>query len=580
MDPRKDLHSSTRAGVPELRNHQRLLQEAHKSQAWDPTSTNISLWVYIIDHERFTQPSTMPSLAPELVLQILEEAYWSQFGAYTISQAALVCSSWRPLAQEVLFRNVNLTRTPESRTSAARAAPGILLAASGPSHAIRDAKSETTTTESRASRLRALTAAVTPSVPTPRSQRATLSFFNAIQINSPSPSDRAIHLSSLVRSVHLFVSRPDKCQCGANDVHLGGTCPKPCSVASPLSTGAITERDLALLLGRLPYLQNIHVILDRVTSFSPIVIDVLRTTTISTLNIYVLKRWHSRVNFSVSLNNAIQSGSGVAPTTPAAEENSDEAVFQLIHALGPNLDTLILEGELPRDPPANASVPIVQNRRPSLAHTLDWNEDVVAEPAPECSLRELIWRGKLPPSPALLAWLLSAKAHGAPALRKRSRLEVLELCHLPPPDALAELLREHISSLQSLRLHYFEAAHVDVVRRLLGRGSQATAVSGNQKLSGFSSKGRLRELVLHQQCSIAPDLLRAIQAQHVAVSQPCSKTLQVLQGPRERGFECVTIVGGNKEANERGAGASLVREREKKKKLESNSLNYSVHYYY
>lgn len=492
----------------------------------------------------------MPSLAAELVLQILEEAYWSQFGAYTISQAALVCSSWRPLAQEVLFRNVDLTRTPESRASAARATPGILLAASTPSHAIRDAKIDASV-ESRASRLRALTAAVTPPVPTPRSQRATLSFFNAIQINSSSPSDRAMHLSSLVRSMHLFVSRPDQCQCGTSDVHLGGICPKSCSVASPLPSGAITERHLALLIGRLPHLQNVHLILDRVTSFSPFVIDALRTSSsISTLDIHVLKRWHTRGQSGVSLSNTIQPGSGVAPTTSAVEENSDGAVFQLVHALAPNLDTLILEGELPRDPPTDASVTIVRNRRPSLADSLDWNE-VVTEPAPECSLRELIWRGKLPPSPALLTWLLSAKAQGAPAIRKPSRLEVLELCHLPPPDALAELLREHISSLQSLRLHYFESAHVDVVRQLLGRGSPAAAALGARKPSGFSSKGGLRELVLHRQCSVAPDLLRAIQAQHVAVSQPCSQTLQVLQGPRERGFECITIAGGNKEANER-----------------------------
>ncbi|KAG8744206.1 hypothetical protein FRC11_013609 [Ceratobasidium sp. 423] len=492
----------------------------------------------------------MPSLAPELVLQILEEAYWSHFGAYTISQAALVCSSWRPLAQEVLFRNIDLTRTPESRTSAARAAPGILLAASGPSHALRDTKTDCTPAESRASRLRALTAAVTPSTPTPRSQRATLAFFNAIQINSSSPSDRAMHLSSLVHSVHLFVSRSDRCQCGTGDVHLGGVCPKPYSAASPLPTGAITERHLTLLLGRLPYLQNVHVILDRVTSFSPLVIDALRTnSTISTLNIHVLKRWYSRGQFPVSLNNAIQSGSGVVATS-AVDENADTAVFQLVHALAPNLDTLILEGELPRDPPANAPVPVVQSRRPSLADSLDWNGGIATEPAPECSLRELIWRGKLPPSPALLTWLLSAKAQGAPATRKRSRLEVLELCHLPPPDALAELLREHISSLQSLRLHYFEAAHVDVVRQLLGRGSPAARALGARKQSGFSSKGRLRELVLHRQCSVAPDLLRAIQAQHIAVSQPSNQTLQVLQGSSERGFKRVTIAGGDKEASE------------------------------
>ncbi|CAE6534593.1 unnamed protein product [Rhizoctonia solani] len=490
----------------------------------------------------------MPSFAPELVLQILEEAYWSHSGAYTISQAALVCSSWRSLAQEVLFRNVDLTRTPGSRTSAARAAPGILLAASGPSHALRDAKTEATSAESRASRLRALTAAVTPSAPTPRSQRATLAFFNAIQINSSSPSDRATHLASLVRSVHLFVSRSDQCQCGSGDIHLGGICPKPGSEASPLPTGAITEQHLALLLGSLPHLQNIHIILDRVTSFSPLVIDTLRTSsTISTLSVHVLKRWYSHGQLPVSLSNAIQSGSGVASNTSVVDESSDTALFQLIHALAPNLDTLVLEGELPRDPPADASVPVVQSRRPSLA---DWNEGVATEPAPECSLRELIWRGKLPPSPALLAWLLSAKAQGAPALRKRSRLEVLELCHLPPPDALAELLREHISSLQSLRLHYFEAAHVDVVRQLLGRGSSATRALGARKQSGFSSKGRLRELILHQQCSVAPDLLRAIQAQHVAVSQPCNRTLQVLQGSSERGFKCVTIAGGNKEASE------------------------------
>ncbi|CAE6485580.1 unnamed protein product, partial [Rhizoctonia solani] len=444
-----------------------------------------------------------------------------------------------------------LTRTPESRTSAARAAPGILLAASGPSHAIRDAKTEATSVESRASRLRALTAAVTPSVPTPRSQRATLAFFNAIQINSSSPCDRAVHLSSLVRSVHLFISGSDQCQCNSNDIHLGGICPKASSAASPLPTGAITERDLVLLLARLPSLQNVHVILDRVTSFSPLAIDALRaSSTISTLNIHVLKRWYSRGLFPVSLNNAIQPGSGVASTTSAVDENSDVAVFQLVRALASNLDTLILEGELPRDPPADASVPVVHNRRPSLADTLDWNAEIATEPAPECSLRELIWRGKLPPSPALLVWLLSAKAQGAPATRKRSRLEVLELCHLPPPDALAELLQEHISSLQSLRLHFFEAAHVEVVRQLLGRGSPAVPALGARKHNSFS-KRRLRELVLHRQCSVAPDLLRAIQAQHVAVSQPCNQTLQVLQASSERGFECVTIAGGNKEASER-----------------------------
>ncbi|CAE7229311.1 unnamed protein product [Rhizoctonia solani] len=493
----------------------------------------------------------MPSLAPELVLQILEEAYRSQGGAHTVSQAALVCSLWRPLAQEVLFRNVDLTRTPESQKSAARAAPGILLAASGPSHAIRE-KPDGTSVESRASRLRALTAAATPSAPAPRSQQATLAFFNAIQINSPTPSDRAKQLSSLVRYARLYVSRFDQCHCSTRNVHIGGVCPKPCSATSPLPTGAITERELVLLLGRLPYLQNIRIILDRVTSFSPLVIDALHaSSTISTLNVHVLKRWYSRGQFSVSLNNAIQSGSGVVSTASAVDESSDSAVFQLIRALGPNLDTLILEGELPRDPPADASVPVVHNRRPSLADTLDRNAEIATEPAPECSLRELVWRGKLPPSPALLAWLLSAKAQGAPALRKRSRLEVLELCHLPPPDSLAELLREHILSLQSLRLHYFEAAHVEVVRQLLGRDSPVSPASGARKHNSLSSKGKLRELVLHRQCSVAPDLLRAIQAQHVAVSQPCNQTLQVLQASSERGFKCVTIAGGNKEANER-----------------------------
>ncbi|CCO30126.1 hypothetical protein BN14_04150 [Rhizoctonia solani AG-1 IB] len=490
----------------------------------------------------------MPSLAPELVLQILEEAYCSQFGAYTLSQAALVCSSWRSLSQEVLFRNVDLTRTPELRTSAARAAPGIRLAASGPSHAVRDTKAQPVS-EARASRLRVLAALAPPSVPAPRSQRATLSFFNAIQMNSHSPSDHATRLSSLVRSVHVVVSRSDDCGCGG--VHLGGICPKPCSAASPLPTGAITERDLASLLGKLRRLQNVHIILDRVTSFSPLIIDALHSSpAISTLSIHVLKRWHSRPQSSVSMNNAIQ-GSGAAPVSSVADESSDAAVFQLIHTLAPNLDTLVLEGELPRDPPADPSVPIVQDHRPSLMYSLDSNEEVATEPAPECSLRELIWRGKLPPSPALLAWLLSAKAKGASAIRKRSRLEVLELCHLPPPDALADLLREHVSTLQSLRLHYFEAAHVDVVRQLLGRGSPSAPTLGARKQSSFSSKGRLRELVLHRQCSVAPDLLRAIQAQHVAVNQPCSQTIQVLQGSSEHGFKRVTIAGGNKEASER-----------------------------
>ncbi|CAE6355722.1 unnamed protein product [Rhizoctonia solani] len=489
----------------------------------------------------------MPSLAPELVLQILEEAYWSQFGAYTLSQAALVCSSWRSLSQEVLFRNVDLTRTPESRTSAARAAPGIRLAASGPSHAVRDTKAQPVS-EARASRLRVLAALAPPSVPAPRSQRAILSFFNAIQIHSSYPSDHATRLSSLVRSIHVVVSRSDDCQCGG--VHLGGICPKSCSVASPLPDGAITERDLASLLGRLPHLQNVHIILNRVTSFSPLIIDTLHSnSTISTLNIHVLKRWHSRAVIPTSLNNAIQ-GSGVTPASSVADESSDPAVFQLIHALAHNLDTLVLEGELPRDPPTDPSVPVVHDRRPSLMDSLDSNE-VMTEPAPECSLRELIWRGKLPPSPALLAWLLSAKANGAPAIRKRSRLEVLELCHLPPPDALAELLREHVSTLQSLRLHYFEAAHVDVVRQLLGRGSPAAPSLGARKQSFLPSKGRLRELVLHRQCSVAPDLLRAIQAQHVAVNQPCNQTIRVLQGSSEHGFKRVTIAGGNKEASER-----------------------------
>ncbi|KAF8753711.1 hypothetical protein RHS01_06600 [Rhizoctonia solani] len=481
----------------------------------------------------------MLSLAPELVLQILEEAYWSQFGAYTLSQAALVCSSWRSLSQEVLFRNVDLTRTPESRASAARAAPGIRLAASGPSHAVRDTKAQPVS-EARASRLRLLAALAPPSAPTPRSQRATMSFFNAIQMYSATPSNHAARLSSLVRSVHVVVSRSDDCQCGG--VHLGGICPKPCSAASPSPCGAITERDLASLLQRLPRLQSVHIILDRITSFSPLFIDTLHSnSTITTLSIHVLKRWHSRTLAPNSLNNAIQ-GSGITPANSVADESSDVAVFQLIHALAPNLDVLALEGELPRDPPADPSVPTIHDRRPSLMHSLD-SDEVTTEPAPECSLRELIWRGKLPPSPALLAWLLSAKAKGASAIRKRSRLEVLELCHLPPPDALAELLREHVSTLQSLRLHYFEAAHVDVVRQLLGRGSPATPALGARKQSAFPSKGRLRELVLHKQCSVAPDILRAIQAQHVAVNQPCNKTIQVLQGSSEHGFKRVTIAG-------------------------------------
>ncbi|KAB5589193.1 hypothetical protein CTheo_7368 [Ceratobasidium theobromae] len=497
----------------------------------------------------------MPSLAPELVLGILEAAYSPSLSnlhpdTLTLCNAALVCSLWRPLAQEVLFRNVTLTRTPESWASAARAAPGILQAASGPSHALRDAGGAPRR-QSRVAKLRALTSAIATPIATPRSQRSTQSFLDALQIDSPCPSDRALSLSSHVRSVHLFVSQPDQavaCGCG-RQVHFGENCPKPCSAASPLSTGALTERHLAVLFGRLPSLRAAHIVLDRVYSFSPSVIDALRTSTnVSTLGIYVLKRSLPKTPFNA--NNAIGSFAPPAQGAAPIEGNSDAAVFQLIYALAPNLDILILDGELPRDPPANASTKVVGDRRPSLAGSLNWNEDVTTEPAPDCSFRELIWRGKLPPSSALLAWLLSAKGQGVPPGRRRSRLEVLELCYLPPPDALTDLLREHIPTLRSLRLHYFESAHIDVVRELLGRDASSALTFGARKQSSFCPQAKLDELVLQRRCAVAPNLLFAIQAQHVSVTHPCDNTLRALEEAGRCGFKRVTVVGADRHASE------------------------------
>ncbi|KAF8600874.1 hypothetical protein BDV93DRAFT_257022 [Ceratobasidium sp. AG-I] len=498
----------------------------------------------------------MPTLAAELVLQILEIAHRPSSSSLhpdtsTLASAALVCTSWAPLAQQVLFRDVDLLRTPERRTQAARAVPGVLLATSGPSHALRDAKSDITPRVSRAARLRALTAAATPPVPTPRSLRSTQSFIESLQIDAPKPSARALSLASLVRSAQLFVAEAEAgatCNCRFG-THFGGVCPNPCSAASPLATGALTERHLAVLLGRLPYLQSVHIVLDRVSSFSSLVTDALRASSIiSTLSIHVLKRADSRVPSATpfNANNAVGSSLLMPGEAPFDEDDADAPVFQLIRALAPNLDTLILDGELPRDPPADASSSVARSRRPSIAESISWNADeIVYEPAPDCALRELVWRGKLPPSPALLAWLLSAKAQGRKETRGRSRLEVLELRYLPPPDALAELLREHVPTLRSLRLHYFEAAHVDVVRQLLGQG-----VPSASQQRPVSVESRLRELVLHRRCAAAPEMLLAVRARHVAVTQPCANTLRALEKAGGRGFQRVTVVDGDKAASE------------------------------
>ncbi|KAG9122023.1 hypothetical protein FRC07_001767, partial [Ceratobasidium sp. 392] len=106
----------------------------------------------------------MPSLASELVLQILEAAYQpspsrSHPDTATLSSAALVCTAWAPLAQQVLFRDVSLLRSSEARTPIARAAPGVILGSCTPPHALRDAKSDVTPRVSRVARLSALTAA-------------------------------------------------------------------------------------------------------------------------------------------------------------------------------------------------------------------------------------------------------------------------------------------------------------------------------------------------------------------------------------------------------------------------------------
>ncbi|KAG8710225.1 hypothetical protein FRC09_000237, partial [Ceratobasidium sp. 395] len=159
------------------------------------------------------------------------------------------------------------------------------------------------------------------------------------------------------------------------------------------------------------------------------------------------------------------------------------------------------------------------------------DDDIVFEPAPDCALRALIWRGRLPPSPALLTWLLSVKAQGRAELpaskRKPSRLEVLELCYLPPANALADFLREHVRTLRSLRLHYFDSDHVNIIQNL-----------------------PLSELVLNKPCSAAPNLLLSVQAQHVAVTQPCAKTVRALESAGSRGLRRVTVVDGEKGMNE------------------------------
>ncbi|KAG8695164.1 hypothetical protein FRC08_008000 [Ceratobasidium sp. 394] len=292
----------------------------------------------------------MPSLAPELVLQILEAAYQPSSACpytdtSTLSSAALVCTSWAPLAQQILFRDVDLLRTPE-RTPVARAAPGVLLASCTPPHALRDTKVDVTPRVSRAARLSALVAA-SPPAPAPRSHRASQAFVQALEIDRPA-SVRAQSLASLVRSIHVFVSPPEPCGCAS---HFGGICPKPCSAASPLSTGALTERHLAVLFSRLPSLARVHVVLDRIDSFSSAVTDALRASlNVSTLSVHVLKRPYSRLS-SFNANNAIGSHSGLRSTPAQSQIDEHMAVFQLIRALAPNLDTLILDGELPRDPP-------------------------------------------------------------------------------------------------------------------------------------------------------------------------------------------------------------------------------------
>ncbi|KAG8693318.1 hypothetical protein FRC09_010595, partial [Ceratobasidium sp. 395] len=119
----------------------------------------------------------MVSLAPELVLQILEAAYQRSSShphpdTSTLSSAALVCTTWAPLAQQVLFRDVSLLRSPEPKTPLARAAPGVFLGSCTPPHALRDTKADVTPRLSRAARLSALAAAASPPVPAPSSYRS------------------------------------------------------------------------------------------------------------------------------------------------------------------------------------------------------------------------------------------------------------------------------------------------------------------------------------------------------------------------------------------------------------------------
>ncbi|QRW09080.1 hypothetical protein RhiLY_08079 [Ceratobasidium sp. AG-Ba] len=404
----------------------------------------------------------MPSLAAELVLQILEAAYqpsspYPHPDTSTLSSAALV-----------LFREVVLLRAPERTPPLARAAPGVLSASAAPPmhFASRDLTSPPV---SRAARLKALTAAATPTAPAPRSLRSSQAFVNALEIDRVQPSARARTLAALVRSLSLVVAQPD------DPSHFGSM--------SPLSTGALTERHLAVLFGRL-------------------------------VRACVQRQQRDRL---------------VATNTRRAEAHA--AVFQLVRALAPNLDTLILDGELPRDPPVSPLTETPAN--PTLRPSLKGDTTTTAEPAPDCSLRALVWRGRLPPSPALLTWLLSAKAKGRAELartRTPSRLEVLELCYLPPPDALADLLKEHVRTLRSLRLHYFDSAHVDVVRELL--------------------RPTLSELVLNKRCTATPDLLLHVQARHVAVTQPCANTVRALEQAGRRGFRRVTVVDGEQSVSE------------------------------
>ncbi|QRV80278.1 hypothetical protein RhiJN_08293 [Ceratobasidium sp. AG-Ba] len=461
----------------------------------------------------------MPSLAAELVLQILEAAYqpsspYPHPDTSTLSSAALVCTSWAPLAQQVLFREVVLLRAPERTPPLARAAPGVLSASAAPPHALRESRPDVTPRVSRAARLKALTAAATPTAPAPRSLRSSQAFVNALEIDRVQPSARARTLAALVRSLSLVVAQPD------DPSHFGSM--------SPLSTGALTERHLAVLFGRLSLLSCVHVVLDRVDAFSPAVTDGLRTrANVTTLGVHVLKRPYPVLSApAFNANNAI----GSSPQTPD-EPEAHAAVFQLVRALAPNLDTLILDGELPRDPPVSPLTETPAN--PTLRPSLKGDTTTTAEPAPDCSLRALVWRGRLPPSPALLTWLLSAKAKGRAELartRTPSRLEVLELCYLPPPDALADLLKEHVRTLRSLRLHYFDSAHVDVVRELL--------------------RPTLSELVLNKRCTATPDLLLHVQARHVAVTQPCANTVRALEQAGRRGFRRVTVVDGEQSVSE------------------------------